>query len=57
MVTLRARELLIGANLAHMIAALDRIADRFTAAAQERIALQLYEIESEANDTPRRTVH
>lgn len=46
--TARTRELLIGMKLAHVIASLDRIADRFSADQQQRIVEQLFEIETEA---------
>ena len=49
MVTVRTRELLIGAGLAHCIEKLDRVvADRaISAQAQELIALKLFETETE----------
>jgi hypothetical protein len=53
---MRTRELLLAQNLAHVIATLDLIADRFTADQQERIALQLFEVEA-GLERPHRVLH
>lgn len=62
MVTPRAKELLVGVGLAHLLASFDRIVRErdFTPMQQERIAMQLFSVEAECEaESPQqaRTVH